>query len=302
MADALASGASVRKDVGVQVPPRPQLILVRFSFIVQQLTELRRSQNLLWTLTLRELRSKYRRSFLGWAWSMLNPLSNMVIYWFVFGVVFGATAPTGDPSGIQVYALYLLTGILPWGFFALVTNLGLGSLLGNSGLVKKVYFAWETLVFAQVIFSFVQFCIEMTLLCVALLIVGSPIAPWIPVAFLLMLLLAVYAAGFALALSTMAVYFRDLRYLWTIIIQVMFFATPIIYTPDKIAGKVPPVLEFILHWNPMAVFVLSFRHLLYSGRAPELGHIVYLVAASIVAFVAGWTIFVKQSRRLAEEL
>jgi len=276
--------------------------LVRFSFIVQQLTELRRSQNLLWNLTLRELRSKYRRSFLGWAWSMLNPLSNMVIYWFVFGVVFGATAPTGNPSGIQVYALYLLTGILPWGFFALVTNLGLGSLLGNSGLVKKVYFAWETLVFAQVIFSFVQFCIEMTLLCVALLIVGSPIVPWIPVAFLLMLLLAVYAAGFALALSTMAVYFRDLRYLWTIIIQVMFFATPIIYTPDKIAGKVPPILEFILHWNPMAVFVLSFRHLLYSGRAPEWGHIAYLVAASIVAFVGGWTIFVKQSRRLAEEL
>jgi ABC-type polysaccharide/polyol phosphate export permease len=276
--------------------------LVRFSFIVQQLTELRRSQNLLWNLTLRELRSKYRRSFLGWAWSMLNPLSNMVIYWFVFGVVFGATAPTGDPSGIQVYALYLLTGILPWGFFALVTNLGLGSLLGNSGLVKKVYFAWETLVFAQVIFSFVQFCIEMTLLCVALLIVGSPIAPWIPVAFLLMLLLAVYAAGFALALSTLAVYFRDLRYLWTIIIQVMFFATPIIYTPDKIAGKVPPILEFILHWNPMAVFVLSFRHLLYSGRAPEWGHIAYLLAASIVAFVGGWTIFVKQSRRLAEEL
>jgi ABC-type polysaccharide/polyol phosphate export permease len=269
---------------------------------VQQLTELRRSQNLLWNLTLRELRSKYRRSFLGWAWSMLNPLSNMVIYWFVFGVVFGATAPEGNPSGIQVYALYLLTGILPWGFFALVTNLGLGSLLGNSGLVKKVYFAWETLVFAQVIFSFVQFCIEMTLLCVALLIVGSPIAPWIPVAFLLMLLLAVYAAGFALALSTLAVYFRDLRYLWTIIIQVMFFATPIIYTPDKIAGKVPPILEFILHWNPMAVFVLSFRHLLYSGRAPEWGHIAYLVAASIVAFVGGWTIFVKQSRRLAEEL
>ena len=152
MADALASGASVRKDVGVQVPPRPQLMLVRFSPVVQQLSQLRRSQNLLWNLTLRELRSKYRRSLLGWAWSMLNPLSSMLIYWFVFGVVFGATAPIGDPSGIEIYALYLLSGILPWGFFSLVTNLGLSSLLGNSGLVKKVYLAWETLVFAQVIF------------------------------------------------------------------------------------------------------------------------------------------------------
>ncbi len=302
MADALASGASVRKDVGVQVPPRSQLMLVRFLLIVTQLSELRRSKNLLWNLTLRELRAKYRRSFLGWAWSMLNPLSNMVIYWFVFGVVFGAEAPIGHPSGLNNYAMYLLSGLLPWGFFSLVTNLGLGSLIGNAGLVRKVFFAWETLVFAQVIFSFVQFCIEMSLLCVALIVVGSPILPWIPVAFLMMLLLAVYASGFALAVSVGAVFFRDLRYLWTILIQVMFFATPIIYSPDKLDGKLHPYLEFIFHWNPMAVFILSFRRLLYSGRAPELGHIVYLACAAIISFVGGWAIFVKLSRRLAEEV
>jgi len=276
--------------------------LVRFLAIVTQLSELRRSKNLLWNLTLRELRSKYRRSFLGWAWSMLNPLSNMIIYWFVFGVVFGATAPTGHPSGVNNYALYLLAGILPWGFFSLVTNLGLGSLIGNAGLVRKVFFAWETLVFAQVIFSFVQFCIEMSLLCIALILVGSPILHWIPVAFLMMLLLAVYSAGFALAVSVGAVFFRDLRYLWTILIQVMFFATPIIYTPDRLDGKLHPYVEFIFHWNPMAMFILSFRRLLYSGRAPEFGHVVYLGCASIVSFVVGWAIFVKLSRRLAEEV
>ena len=302
MADALASGASVRKDVGVQVHPRPQPKLVRFLAIVTQLSELRRSKNLLWNLTLRELRSKYRRSFLGWAWSMLNPLSNMLIYWFVFGVVFGAEAPTGHPSGVNNYALYLLAGILPWGFFSLVTNLGLGSLIGNAGLVRKVFFAWETLVFAQVIFSFVQFCIEMSLLCIALILVGSPILPWIPVAFLMMLLLAVYSAGFALAVSVGAVFFRDLRYLWTILIQVMFFATPIIYTPDRLDGKLHPYIEFIFHWNPMAMFILSFRRLLYSGRAPEFGHVVYLACASLVSFIVGWAIFVKLSRRLAEEV
>lgn len=269
---------------------------------VHRLIEVRRSQNLLWNLTLRELRSKYRRSFLGWAWSMLNPLSNMLIYWFVFGIVFGATAPVGDPSGIHVYALYLLSGILPWGFFSLVTNLGMGSLLGNAGLVRKVAFARETLVFSQVIFSFVQFCIEMSLLCIVLIIAGSPILPWIPVAFLLMVLLAVYASGFALALAASAVFFRDLRYLWTILIQVMFFATPIIYSPDRLEGKLNPFFEFIFHWNPMAMFIQSFRHMLYSGRTPEWGHIAYLVGVSIVSFVLGWLIFVKLSRRLAEEL
>ena len=277
-------------------------MLVRFLSTVNQLSELRRSKNLLWNLTLRELRSKYRRSFLGWTWSMLNPLSNMLVYWFVFGVVFGQTAPIGDPSGVSNYALYLLSGILPWGFFSLVTNLGLGSLLSNAGLVRKVYFAWETLVFSQVIFSFVQFCIEMALLSVALIILGSQIVLWIPVALLLMVVLAVYASGFALALSASAVFFRDLRYLWTIIIQVLFFATPIIYPPSQIEGKLPPFFEFVLHWNPMAVFIDSFRQLLYHGRLPELGNLLYLVVASVVSFVAGWAVFVKLSRRLAEEV
>ena len=285
-----------------QVPHCSQLKLVEFLVIVNQLSELRRSKNLLWNLTLRELRAKYRRSFLGWAWSMLNPLSNMLIYWFVFGVVFGAVAPTGDPSGINNYAVYLLAGLLPWGFFSLVTNLGLSSLIGNAGLVRKVFFAWETLVFAQVIFSFVQFCIEMSLLCVLFLFLGSPILPWIPVAFLLMLLLAVYSSGIALAVSVGAVFFRDLRYLWTIITQMLFFASPIIYTPDVLVGKLNPNVEFILHWNPMSIFVSSFRDLLYSGRAPGFGHIVYLTCASMVSFLVGWAVFIRFSRRLAEEV
>jgi ABC-type polysaccharide/polyol phosphate export permease len=82
----------------------------------------------------------------------------------------------------------------------------------------------------------------------------------------------------------------------------MFFATPIIYSPDKLDGKLHPVLEFIFHWNPMAVFIQSFRHLLYDGRAPEIGHILYLACAAVVSFVGGWAIFVKLSRRLAEEV
>ena len=139
MADALASGASVRKDVGVQVPPRSQPKLVRFLAIVSQLSELRRSKNLLWNLTLRELRSKYRRSLLGWAWSMLNPLSNMVIYWFVFGVVFGAVALEGDPSGLNNYALYLLSGLCLGGFSRLSPTSGLARSLAMQVWCAKYF-------------------------------------------------------------------------------------------------------------------------------------------------------------------
>ena len=121
---------------------------------MQQLKDIARSRNLLWNLTLRELRSKYRRSVLGWTWSMLNPLSQMLIYSFVFGVLFGAKAPVGNPSGVSAYSLYLLTGIIPWGFFALICGVGIQSILSNSTLVRKVAFARESLVFSQVLFLF----------------------------------------------------------------------------------------------------------------------------------------------------
>src|SRR6476620_6933036 len=123
-----------------------------------------KSRDLLWNLTLRELRTKYRRSFLGWAWSMLNPLATVAIYGFVFGVLFNATAPTGDPSGLNNFALFMLCGLIPWNFFALMNNLGLGAISANAGLVRRVAFPREVLVFANVMHAMVQFGIELSLL------------------------------------------------------------------------------------------------------------------------------------------
>jgi ABC-2 type transport system permease protein len=131
------------------------------------------SRDLLWNLTLRELRTKYRKSVLGWTWSMLNPLATVAIYSFVFGVLFRAEPPVGENSGIKVFALYLLCGILPWNFFILVTGTGMQSMLANAGLVKKVAFPREVLVFANSLHGIVQFSIEMGLLTIALLIAGS---------------------------------------------------------------------------------------------------------------------------------
>ena len=142
----------------------------------------------------------------------------------------------------------------------------------------------------------------MTLLAVALIIAGSPIIPWIPVVFVLMLTLAIYAAGIALALSATAVFFRDLKYLWTILVQVMFFATPIIYTPDRLEGKLPWIIEFVMTWNPMAVFILTFRHMLYGGAAPNWIEVLYVFVVSLCVFLGGWAVFTLLSRRVAEEL
>ena len=269
---------------------------------MRQVVEIVRSRNLLWNLTLRELRAKYRRSILGWTWSMLNPLSQMLVYSVVFGVIFGVQARPGDPSGIKVYSLYLLSGILPWGFINLICGLGLNSLIGNAALVRKVRFARETLIFSEVLFSLVQFSIEMTLLCVVLLIFGSPLLPWLPVLLLLMVLLAIFTSGLALILSVGAVFFRDLKYLWTIIAQMWFFATPVIYDPKRVEEKVSGFWYTVYHWNPSTAFVRSFRHVTFDGRAPDWSDMGVLVVISALSLTIGLAVFGRFSRRIAEEL
>ena len=270
--------------------------------MVQQVREIVEARGLLWNLTIRELKQRYRGSFLGWAWSMLNPLSQMLILTFVFGVAFGITAPVGDPSGIDTYGVYVLSGIIPWGFLSMMCGLGLQSITVNGSLVRKVAFPRETLVLAQVLFSFVQCTIEMFVLSVALAILGSPLYAYLPFTFLLMVLLMCFGAGIALILSAWAVYFRDLGYLWNIFIQVWFYATPVIYDPHRFDGRVSDTVLFFFHWNPPTVYLRALRHTVYDGRFPGTGDIVYCVVAATISVLLGLCVFKAFSRRIAEEL
>src|SRR3954451_15687852 len=113
-------------------------------------TELRGSGDLLVNLTQRELRSKYKRSVLGWGWSLLNPLASMVIFTVVFAVLLKQKPDVGNPSGLKLFPLFLLCGLLPWNFLANSMNGGMSTLVGNANLVKKVYFPREVLVAANV--------------------------------------------------------------------------------------------------------------------------------------------------------
>ncbi len=266
------------------------------------LTQVVASRELLWNLTLRELRTKYRRSFLGWSWSLINPLATVAIYGYVFGTLFGAQAPVGNPSDVQNFALYMLCGLLPWNFFLMVTGGGMGSLIGNAALVRKVAFPREALVFAQVLHGLVQFGIEMALLAVVLLIFGSPLLPMLPFTILMMLLLGAFSAGIALLLASVNVYFRDTAYLWTIVTQIWFYATPIVYPDSMLDDRVSETARQILRLNPFARFIEGFRRTMYDGRAPGLWSTLTLAAIAVVSLTIGWAVFSRLSRRFAEEL
>ena len=269
------------------------------------LADVTSSRELLWNLTLRELRGKYKRSALGWAWSLLNPLSTMAIYTFVFGVILGGVPPVSMPNGRKVFALYLLCGLLPWNFLAQTTIVAMGSLVANGGLVKKVWFPREVLVFATSASMLFSFLIEAGLLIVALLAFGTMALPWIPVVLVLTLLLAGFATGLALMLAAGNVYFRDLSYLWSIFVQLWFFATPIVYPITLVAKRLTGRWHWLLsayRANPMAVFVEAYRRCLYESRWPSGLQMGSLLLMSAVSLAAGLWVFARLSPRFAEEI
>src|SRR5947208_12188399 len=143
------------------------------------LAELARSRELFLNLTLRELRGKYKRSVLGWGWSLLNPLSTMLIYTLVFSVFLKVTVAPGEPSGLDVFPLFLLCGLLPWNFLGNSMTAGMDSLVSNANLIKKVFFPREVLVLATVGSWLFTFLIELAVLGVALLLAGNVILPWL---------------------------------------------------------------------------------------------------------------------------
>ncbi|MEJ7726317.1 MAG: ABC transporter permease [Actinomycetes bacterium] len=271
------------------------------------LRDLGSSRELVGNLTLREVRGKYKRTALGQLWSLLNPLATMVIFTVVFGVLLRVEVPPGSPSGIDVFALWLMCGLIPWTFMSNAVTGGMSALVANANLVTKVYFRREVLVAANVFSWDVTFGIELLVLSAALLAFGAMVLPWLPLVIVFGLVLTAFGLGLALMLAVANVYFRDTQHFLSIFMQFWFYATPIVYpatlVPDstRLLGVQIP-LRTLYELNPMEHFVAVFRSLLYDNRFPELGDVLFTVGAATVALLAGWTIFRRYEPRLAEEL
>lgn len=265
--------------------------------------ELVAGRELLWNLTLRELRGKYKRSTLGWTWSLLNPLSSILIYSIVFGTLLASNPPTGDPSGIHNFTMYLTCALLPWNFTATGVNATLPQLVNNSNLIKKVYFPREYIIGASVLSWVVSFLIELSVLMVVLLFMGHVVVQWVPVLLLLVVLQTVLVLGYSLALSVLNVYFRDVQHFVAISMQAWFFMTPVVYSitlvQDKTGGG---ILWFLYRCNPMVHFVTAYRNCLYDQRMPGVQSLGYAALLAGLVFAVGWVLFRRLEPRLAEEL
>jgi ABC-type polysaccharide/polyol phosphate export permease len=256
-------------------------------------------RNLLYLLTLKELRTRYRKSILGWAWSLLNPLTQMVIFSVIFLYVFKAQPPVGDPSGLEIFPLYFLVGLIPFNFFSISVSVAMGSVQGGATLIKKVSFPREHLVFSVVAAQFVTMLIELLVLTVALVVAGSNPLPWLPVLLLILVLLGFFTTGVALALSAANVFFHDVNYLWSILAQVLFYSTPIIYDPAILEQR---PLQWVTNYGPTGSFIRAVHEVMYDLRMPGLGRWAHLAVISFGMFALGAWVFDRLSPRFAEEM
>ncbi|MGH9212805.1 MAG: ABC transporter permease [Acidimicrobiales bacterium] len=255
---------------------------------------------LLWNLTLREMRSKFKRSTLGWLWSVINPLANIAIYTVVFGEFFRVVPPVGDPSGLHMFGFYLVCGLLPWTFVTNSLTGAVSSIVGNEGLIKKVYFPRSVLPTATTLSWLASFGVELIVLGVALTIVGNMVVIWVPAVLLLMVLQTAFVLGLGLFLSAANAYFRDIQHFLAIALNIWFYATPIIYPPNM--EGIPAWVRRLQSFNPMTQFVEAYRDVLYDLRWPSAGTWLAVVAISVISLVVGTISFRRLEPRLAEEL
>ncbi len=273
--------------------------------------EILRSRELLANLVMREVRGQYKRTVFGQLWSLVNPLVQMLIYTLVFNFILRVTPQPGDPSGLHIFPLWLLCGLLPWAFFSSALQGGMKSLTSSVGLVQKVYFPRIVLPLSRVGATAYNWLFEMAVLLIVLTIAGAWVLPYLPLMIVTMVLLAMFGLGLGLMLSIVNVHFRDTEYLIGLVLQIWMYLTPIIYPASLMKSQSDQLgglfgTDITLYWlyrlNPMERFVEIFRNLLYDNRLPSLGDFGFVTLAALIALALGLLIFKRNEKGLAEAL
>ncbi len=231
----------------------------------------------------REIRVRYKQSILGAAWAVLQPLALMLMFTFVFSQI--ARIPTDQP-----YPIFSYTGLLPWTLFATSISFGVNSLINNMNLVTKTYFPREVLPFGVIGAALFDFLIASSIFVLLMIYYQIPVTIhflWIPVFILIQIFLML---GIILIGSALTVFYRDVRYVVPLGIQLWFYATPIIY-PIKMVEENLPQFRTLYALNPMVGIVQSYRDVILEGVPPNFTDLGIAAAVSVTLFIVAYIIF-----------
>jgi ABC-2 type transport system permease protein/lipopolysaccharide transport system permease protein len=247
--------------------------------VLKTLQELWRFRELALLLVSKELKLRYRRSVLGFAWTMLNPLLTMLILSAVFSHIMRVQ--------IDRFPVFVLSALLPWNFFAQSTAGGALAIVHNESLMRNVRVPRAIFPIALVSSHLVNFVLALVPLLLVMIVLGAPIRPAVLMLPIFMLALWAFVAGIALALSAWTVFFRDLAQIVEVSLTALFYLTPIIFPLSALPEKYAVFFKL----NPVMYQVLPFRRIFYEGTLPSWEFCAITFGASIVSFLVGLQLF-----------
>ena len=237
--------------------------------------------DLLIALLLRDIKIKYKRSILGFAWSILNPLLMMIVMSIVFSTIF--------KTDIKNFPIYLITGQVIFSFFSEATNTAMTSIISNGGLIKKVYIPKYIFALSKVMFSFTNMLFSLVAVVIVAIATKLPITPAILLFPLPLIYVFIFSLGVGLLLASYAVFFRDLLHLYGILLLIWTYLTPIFYPITILPENVKKVMMF----NPMFVYIDNFREIILYGKVPSLSSNLLCICYSLIALLVGTLAFRK---------
>jgi ABC-type polysaccharide/polyol phosphate export permease len=246
-------------------------------------------RELIWNLTVVDLKNRYQNTALGFFWSLLSPLLMALVLYFVFRHLWGRE---------QDFAINLLVGIMAWQFFEQGTSSSLRTIVGKSNLVTRLYIPRRILVLSDALSTLINSLLTFVVLIFIILVILGYLPTTIPLFLLIFVVYFCFIYGAGLFLSALFVYFRDLGQIWQVLTRVLFFASPIFYPITIVPASIMPYYQL----NPVTQFIGIYRDVMVAGNIPPLFSIAIIVGFAVAALLVGNLVFNKLERRFAEEL
>ena len=257
----------------------------------QHLGELLRYRGLIKNLVARDLKARYKNSFLGFAWSLVNPLMMMSVFTLVFGILMRNNIPN--------FPVFVLIGLLPWNLTVGSVMGSMTSIVGNGNLIKKVYFPREILPVSLVFSNVVNFLLASIILALMLVLFRISVSPLVLYFPLVLLIHIIFLLGLALFLSSINVFFRDTQVIMEVLILAWMFMTPVFYNIEDLTSNFSRVMYII---NPMASIISTYRVILLYDAAPAWDFLARTMATSVAVFLLGYWYFLKHAPTFGEEV
>ena len=257
--------------------------------MIETLKEIWAYRAMIRSLVHKDLRGRYQASVLGFLWTFIVPLCQLLVYTAVFGYILS--------NGIDKFYLYLFVALIPWNFFSACLTGGASCVVQQQSLVNKIYFPREVVPIAYVTSSFVNmlYC-EIVVLAVCIFSGVQFSAAGLLCLPLVMVVEYIFALGITMIISAIDVYFRDLEHILGIVAMAWMFMTPIMYDLSQVPQELIPLFRL----NPMTNIVTAYRDILYAGKVPQLGSLGVSLGAGIVFLVIGFLVFGRMKRRFSE--